>query len=299
MRKPDFFIVGAPRCATTAMHVYLARHPDIYLPAVKESHHFATDLLSRDDYYRPLDNYLALFGDVNKEQVVGEASVYYLYSKDAAQNIYEFNRQAKIIAMLRNPIDMIPSYHSELLYKGDEYLPDLCAALEAEEERKLGRMLPDKIRFNAKLFYSELVRFSDQLERYFACFGRQAVHLIIYDDLKADPARVFRQTLEFLGVDPTFQTEFDVVNANKRVRSTAIRNLLRNPPPTAQRVAKVVLPRKLRRNLGKVITRLNLVYESRPPLTRAARVNLQCRFAKEVETLTKLIGKDLSSWNRG
>src|SRR5947209_20289335 len=100
MRRPDFFIVGAPRCATTALNDYLGRHPDIYVPEVKESHHFATDLLSRDDCYRSADNYLALFAGATDEFVIGEASVFYLYSKDAARNIYEFNKRARIIVML-------------------------------------------------------------------------------------------------------------------------------------------------------------------------------------------------------
>jgi hypothetical protein len=298
MQSPNFFIVGAPRCATTAMQCCLTRHPDIYLPSVKESHHFATDLLRSSDHYRSLDNYLALFKDVSKEYVVGEASVYYLYSKHAAQNIYNFNSQAKIIVMLRNPSEMIVSYHSELLYKGDEYISDLHLALAAEEERRRGNMLPKKIRFNAKLYYSEILHFSEQLKRYVDRFGSQSVHIIIYDDLKANPPSVLTKTLEFLGVDPLLQSEFSVVNSNKRVRSARIRDLLKDPPKTTKFITKAILPRTLRRNLHTIITKLNRVHESRPALLENVRSELQRKFAKEVETLSQLINRDLTSWNR-
>lgn len=141
MRKPDFFIVGAPKSGTTAMHEYLGQHPDIFMPKVKESHHFATDLLPPNrpnSYYRSIDNYLAIFKGARNEKIVGESSVFYLYSKTAAKNIYEFNKDSKILIMVRNPTEWLESYHSQLVYNGDEDILDLCEALKAEEEQKRG-----------------------------------------------------------------------------------------------------------------------------------------------------------------
>lgn len=299
MRKPDFFIVGAPRCATTALHNYLGRHPDIYVPKVKESHHFATDLLGRDDCYRSTDNYLALFACATNEIIIGEASVFYLYSKYAARNIYDFNNRARIIVVLRNPTEMLASYHAQLLYKGDEYIRDLNVALEAEEQRRKGLMLPRKIRFKEKLYYSDIVCFSEQLKRYLDTFGKQAVHVVIYDDLKLNPEVVLRQALEFLGVDPMFQTEFNVINPHKRARSAALRALLRNSPRKTKSVVRTVLPRAVRHEVRNIIMRFNTLYEPRPSMRGDMKTYLQAKFAKEVEILTGLIGRDLTSWSQG
>ncbi|NLF38083.1 sulfotransferase, partial [bacterium] len=105
MRLPDFFIVGAPKSGTTALHAYLGRHPSIFVPARKEPHFFGSDIVS-PAFVRDRDAYLSLFAGATTEARVGEASIWYLYSKRAAREIKEFNPDARIIIMLRNPVDM-------------------------------------------------------------------------------------------------------------------------------------------------------------------------------------------------
>ncbi|UCC88813.1 MAG: sulfotransferase, partial [Anaerolineales bacterium] len=99
--KPNFFIVGAPRCATTALYRYLCDHPNIFMPRVKEPHFFAEDI-SVGKPTKTLDWYMGLFEESSEEHLaVGEASVFYLYSSVAVRRIYEFNKEAKIIVILR------------------------------------------------------------------------------------------------------------------------------------------------------------------------------------------------------
>jgi len=119
MRKPDFFIVGAPKCGTTALYRFLSQHPEIFLPKVKEVHFFGSDLYL-PGYVPDTEKYLRLFANARDETRVGEASVWYLYSKVSAAEIKHFAPEASILIMLRNPVDMIHSLHSQLQYVGVE-----------------------------------------------------------------------------------------------------------------------------------------------------------------------------------
>jgi hypothetical protein len=213
MGRPNFFIVGAPKCATSALSEYLKQHPDVFMSEEKEPHYFCTDIKTPRGIVNE-EKYLALFADSGDAKRSGEASVLYLYSENAASEIKAFSPEAKIIIMLRNPVDMMYSWHSERLYVGHETIEDFEAALEAEEDRKKGLWNPPCDYSVKVFFYRDIARFSAQVKRYFDVFGRNNVHVIIFDDLKKDIAKVYRNTLEFLEIDPTFQPEFPVVNPN-------------------------------------------------------------------------------------
>ena len=109
MPIPNFFIVGAPKCGTTALCEYLKYHPNVFMSTPKEPHYFAEDF-ERYRHVKTEDKYLALFGDCNdRHLMIGEASVFYLRSTRAVSLIRDFNPDAKIIVMLRNPVDMVYS----------------------------------------------------------------------------------------------------------------------------------------------------------------------------------------------
>src|SRR5262245_31385392 len=140
--KPDFFIVGAPRCGTTAMFRYLSRHPEIYLPDRKEMHFFGSDLRFGPQFYRRnMENYLAEFASRNGELRAGEASVWYLFSKTAADEIRDFNPAASILIMLRQPAEMLHSLYYMFRYDRNEHLSTFEEALDAEPARKAGRLV--------------------------------------------------------------------------------------------------------------------------------------------------------------
>src|SRR3990172_12275584 len=196
MRNPDFFIAGAPKSGTTAMYMYLKQHPEIFMPEKKESHFFSTDLKS-PMFIRDKEIYLSLFSGAKDEKRVGEASVWYLYSKNAASEIKEFSPSASIIIMLRNPVDMLYSQHSQFLYNCNENISSFEEALNAEEDRRRGLRIPPGVHFVESLFYRETVQYTEQVERYFNIFGRENVHIIIYDDFRNNTANVYRESLRF------------------------------------------------------------------------------------------------------
>jgi hypothetical protein len=295
-RKPDFFIVGAPKCGTTAMQDYLGQHPEIFMPEMKEAHFFGSDL-DAPVYLRDERKYMALFAKVKNEKRVGEASVYYLYSQKAAGEIKAFSPAANIIIMLRNPVDMIYSLHSQRLYNGNEDILDFEEALDAEEDRKKGLRLPKDRHLLAGLFYREVGKYSNQVQRYLDVFGREKIKVIIFDELKRHAARVYSETCSFLDVDPTFTPSIRVINGNKTVRSITYRNLIFRPS-ILRSMARRFIPDVPRRRLFKKLERVNLKYEPRAPMAPELRERLTEEFRPEVEKLSELLDRDLTYWSR-
>lgn len=295
MRQPDFFIVGAPKCGTTAMYEYLKQHPEIFMPRIKELNFWGQDLTFRHGRIKK-DEYFSLFHEVRNEKMVGEVCIWSLYSKSAPFEIKEFLPSAKIIIMLRNPVEMIYSMHSQFLFDGHEDIENFRDALEAEEDRKRGLRIPKGCQLVEGLFYREVVKFSEQVKRYFDVFSRDNVHIIIFDDFKADTAGIYKNTLRFLGVDDSFDPEFKVINPNKVVRSKALREFLHDPSPMARKIGKYLIPKSLRQQIIKGLQRINTKHVPRPPMDPELRRQLQEEFKPEVEKLSELLGRDLTYW---
>jgi hypothetical protein len=301
-RKPDVFIVGAPKCGTSAMHQYLAAHDEIYM-AKKEMHAFGSDLRFGPQFYRRnLQEYLAEFDARNGERRAGEASVWYLYSTQAAAEIHAFNPDARIIIMLREPVEMLYSLYSQFRFDGNEHLKTFEEALAAEEDRRAGRCIKRQTYLAQGLVYRDTARYTAQIRRYFDVFGRDRVHVVIYDDLLADVRTTYRSTLDFLGVDSTrIRTDFQVINGNKAVKHSTVRGFLNDP---LVRSTAVAVGRRLPRpvfaalhDLERRIWKLNSRSEKRPPLAPEVRAQLQREFAPEVERLSELLGRDLTHWS--
>ncbi len=292
-RWPDFFIVGAPRCGTTAMYEFLGEHPRVFMPSAKEPHFFGSDLPSLPHFVRDRPRYLRLFAGARTAQRVGEASVWYLASCRAAAEIKASVPRARIIVQLRDPVEVMYSLHGLRVLLGQEELVDFEAALAAEPARAAGRRpwpsgLP---------LYRETVRFTDQVGRYLVAFGREAIHVILYDDLCRDVAAVYRGTLAFLGVEPDHQARFRIVNAGHPPRSVALAGLPTRLPRLTALLRRVV-PLRSRVRLRGWVSGLNTRPEARPPLAADVRRRLGVELRPEVERLGELLGRDLRHWSR-
>lgn len=277
------------------MNVFLRAHPEIFIPERKELHFFGSDLELR----RPvltLESYLSFFEGATNEKRVGESSVWYLYSKEAAREIRAFNPEASIIIMLRNPVDMLYSLHSQMLYTGNEAIEDFGASLNAEEDRRRGLRIPETARNPKGLLYREVARYAEQVERYFDTFGRERVHIIVFDDFKEDVAQVYRATCGFLGVCTDFSPNFRVINPNKRVRSRRVLRLIKSPNPRLRGAVRTLLPRPLRAHTIQWFQRANTSYEPRKLLDLKLRSRLQEELAPEIMRLGRLLGRDFSHW---
>jgi hypothetical protein len=279
-RIPDFFLVGAPRSGTTSMYLYLKQHPEIYTSVIKEPHFFSSDLTLPPQGVRHVEDYLALFAGAGEHQRAGEASVWYLSSRSAPAGIARFSSAARILVMLRNPVDMIHSLHSLYLRTGNEDLADPAAALDAEPERAAGRRLPAAAYFPEGLAYRAAARAAEKLVRYFDVFGRERVHVILFEDFAARPAEAYRSTLQFLGVDSSFQAELDPAAAAGKVRSLALQQLRSLPA-----ALRAPLRNGDRTHRG----------GPRGPLSPALRERLEQDLAEDVSALGGLLGLDLQA----
>jgi hypothetical protein len=294
-RLPDFFIVGAPKCGTTALYDYLRQHPQVFMPFHKEPLYFGSDLHHRYGRLTPQE-YAALFRDARPDQRIGEASAWYLYSREAAKEIRAAAPSAQIIIMLRNPVDVMYAQHSQLLFNEQEEIADFAEALAAEEDRAHGRRLPPGPLRPENLLYRRMARFSEQVERYIEAFGRSCVHVIVHEDLLSDTPGAYRQTLEFLGVDPEFTPVFTPSNENKRSRNRILQRLIYDPP-----LVRGLVPR-LRRYpwahaLRARLLAANSARAPRRPMDPQLRMQLTHEFSPEVERLGQLIDRDLSAWS--
>ena len=298
MKIPNFFIVGAPKCGTTAMYTYIKKHPEIFLPELKETHFFGADhhRINHTPYTK--EQYLSFFTGAKNQKRIGDASTSYLHSSIAALEIKEFNPSAKIIIMLRSPVDAMYAYHHTNLYGGFEYIPDFETALNLEEKRKRGLCWPDCPGILENLFYRDTVRYTQQVQRYFDMFSCENVHIIIFDDFKNDTAGIYKQTLCFLGVNSNFCTDFRIIRPDKSLWSVAVQNFLLSPPHIVKSFSHMIIPDNLRQTLVGSLRRLNKTNAPRPPMDTELRRRLQAEFAPEVERLSELLGRDLTHWSK-
>jgi hypothetical protein len=290
-RVPDFFIVGHHKSGTTALYEMLRRHPDIYMPEVKEPRFFASDLralLQAPPGMLPetFEEYLALFEAARPGQRVGEASPSYLRSSAAAAAIAEVQPRAKIIAILREPASFLRSLHLQFVQDHVEKEKDLRRAVANEEIVRAGRRVRR---------YSDHVRYVEQLRRYAAVFPPQQLLVLIYDDFRDDNQHTVRRVLRFLEVDDSWPVQVLQANPSVEVRSLRMHESLRRlqtgrgPIPRLLRAsATALVPR---RALGAL--RRRLVYGRPSPADEALTRELRQRFRPEVVALSEYLGRDL------
>jgi hypothetical protein len=295
-KLPNLFILGAPKCGTTAFCNYLRQHPDIFVPP-KELHYFGSDLTFRNKPRPTADTFSRRYSDAADQMYRSDCAIWYLFSQTAAGEIAAACPEAKCIALLRKPSQMLYSLHSEFLYQGDEDIADFGAALAAEDDRLLGNRIPPSCDIPWALQYRMVARYAEQLSRYYAVFPKDQVHVVLYDDLVADTPGVYAAALRFLDVDDSFRAELNVVNPNKVVRSPGVREFLRNPPAPFRSLARSLVRNQRARSLiGSRLLEMNTVSAQRPPLDPDIGRMLDVSYADDVEQLSQLIGRDLSAW---
>jgi hypothetical protein len=294
--RPGAFVVGAPRCGTTALVSFLGQHPEVFVPYVKEPHHFGRDLTGRRGFERE-DDYLALFAEAG-ERLALEGSTWYLYSRTAAREIHAFSPDARIVVMLRDPVQLLRSWHAHVVLLGIEDIEDFAEALAAEGARAEGQGLRQDASIE-KLRYRRIPRFAEQLERYFDTFGRERVLVVLHEDFRRDNAGTVARVFEFLGVDPGFVPSFETVNAHAGVRSRTVRRLIEHQPEAVRALVRRLLPARTRHALRDRLRQANTQPRAREAGDAALDAALRTEFAPEVERLEALLGRDLSAWRNG
>jgi hypothetical protein len=304
-RVPDFFLAGHPKCGTTAMYEILRRHPQIYMPDLKEPRYFASDQRQRFQPRRSgrlpatLEEYLKLFEPALPDQVVGEASPSYLTSSTAAALIAEVQPAARIVAIFREPASFLRSLHLQMVQSHHETVKGFKRAMSLEAARREGRRIPRRSDRPQALLYSDSVRYVDQLRRYEAVFSSEQIMTLIYDDWRSENEATVRKILRFLQVDDAVPVEVEDVNPTVLVRSQHLEEAVnalsvgRGPVTSAAKGAiKAIAPRQLRLEALRLIRRRVVLGKPAPP-DEAFMLELRRRFKPEVVALSEHLGRDL------
>jgi hypothetical protein len=303
-RRPNLFLIGAPKSGTTSLHRYLQEHPEVFMSRVKEPGYFAPDVVPRTGrvlrYPERESEYLSLFADAQNQKWLGESSTNYLMSIKAPELVHTFDPDSRLIAMVRNPVDLVYSLHGQRIATDSEWIDDFAEAIAADDDRRQGKRLPRNHQ-GWGVAYRDNALLGDQLERWLGFFNRGQLHVIVFDDFSAQTAVEFRKALAFLEVDDSFEPEsFDAHNASYRPRGRigrAYRRLLRNP------ASRWVSGRALPAALGEARTarlanrfgarRMSRQPHEPEPLSPELRHQLEEEFTADVTKLGQIIGRDL------
>jgi hypothetical protein len=301
--KPDFFIVGAPRCGTTALSTYLAEHPRIGFSRPKETQFFCTDLLGIRFHTADPQQYLKLcFGHCAGKNylAIGEGSVWNLYSKDAIANILQFSPEARFIIMVRNPVDLCVALYEKRREMLQEDQTSFEQAWRLERNRRQGQSIPA---FFRKEFgvpgYRDVASLGEQVARAFSLIPEQQRLLIVFDDFAADVAAVYAQVLAFLGVPHDGRKDFPRINEGQQIRHPRLWALMWG---TLSRAHPLLDPMKrlLRVSTLNIYPRLSRLFLGRrlerPSMSEALRSEMRVFFDADIKRLSLAIGRDLTPW---
>jgi len=290
MTMPNFLVIGAMKSGTTALYYYLEQHPEIYMSPVKEPNFFSSqEQENAADTVTDIGAYQHLFRGASGEKAIGEASHSYLYEPRAAAEIRRYIPEARLIAILRNPINRAYSHFLHMVRSGAEPVDDFAQALR---EEKVGirreRTFQDYI--GRGLYY-------EQLERYFGIFPREQVRVYLYEDLSDAPVRTVQDAFRFLEVDDSFVPDVSLRrNVSGQPKYRTLDGLLRRQS-RIKHAAKIYLPARLRWRLSRAFDDLktrNLV--GPPPLQSEVRRQLIGVYREDILKVQDLIHRDLSGW---
>jgi len=312
-RTPNFFLVGAPKAGTTSLYSYLDQHPQIFMSPLKEPHYLADEIRLSNfsdesrrraeprladlraylngpmttkfsaGFITQVSDYLRLFQNATTEDVLGEASVCYLWSPTAPGNIARACPQAKILMLLRNPVDRAYSQYLQVLAssrKPQSFREYVEAAMNSHSTL-MGPLYP----------FLHFGRYCEQVKRYLKQFPRQQVQICFYEDYQSDAAGMLRDIFQFLGVDHSFAPDISQRYMQVSIpRSHRFYRLVR--PVTQWAPVKQMNTPVLRRSLKRLAFRSRKSLAMDPP-DRAFLVDF---YREDILNLSQLLNRDLNAW---
>ncbi|WP_129670930.1 sulfotransferase [Candidatus Chloroploca sp. Khr17] len=300
MPLPNFLLIGPPKCGTTALYATLARHPQVFMSPVKEPYFFAFDgepiVFGGPDgaYFQrhavaSQAAYADLFAAAGNLPVIGEASTIYLSSyqpEKTATRIHNALPMARLVAVLRQPVDRAYSAFTDMRARGLEPLSDFGEALAAEPQRTANNWRPGFRYWQNGLYAQNLIP-------YYERFPPTHVRIYLYEDWRDRPQTMLADLCNFLEIDPArLPVQVLQHNVTRWVRYLWLERLIKRGSR-----AKQLLPVRLRRAISAHLRFWNQVKP--PPLDPALQNNLTERYRDELMRLQDLIGRDLRHWLYG
>ncbi|MGP1387943.1 MAG: sulfotransferase family protein [Thainema sp.] len=293
---PNFIVFGVQKAGTTSIYNYLKQHPEIYMSPVKETNFFERDwatappetLAKKRNGIYTLEQYQQLFAGVTDELAIGEVSPNYLFHHDVAVPlIQQYVPQAKLITVLRNPVDRAYS----------DYLMHIRDAIDSDAEMSLAEQVRQRPDSSFTLLKG---RYYQPLKQFVEAFGANQIQICLYDDLSRNAVQTMQTMYRFLGVDDQFEPDTQQRSQVAKVpKNKTVNSLMRTQNPirsTAATALKLMMPEAARKQLRDRILALNSTDKSKMPLKAADRALLQDYYRDDILQLQDLINRDLSAW---
>lgn len=291
MKRPNFFILGAPKCGTTSLATWLAAHPQVFFSQVKEPHFFNFDYAARS--FRSLSQYERLFSAAKECHIaVGEASVGYLYSRTAVPAIIEYAKRPRFIVMVRNPVNMAYSLHEQTFFNGDEDESDFLLAWQLQAVRVYGDRIPKACLDPQLLLYGRLCQVGVQIKRLFEIVPHKHVLIVNLESIKRDARQEYQRVLEFLGLEDDYRQDFPVSNTAKERRYPTVWQAIR----WTNRVLQSAGIPHIRLGLTQFLSDRDRKERPRPPMSDTVQSRLREYFLDDITLLERLTGWDLKHW---
>jgi len=293
INKPNFFIIGAPKCGTTSLAQWLSEHPQVYFSLVKEPFYFSEDIYQN---FSSWDEYLKLFSFVKAHHLaIGEGTTHYLFSAAAVKEIERRINDPKYIVMVRNPVDMAYALHQQQVYGLNEDVLDFEQAWHLSPQRRKGERVLENCQSPLLLDYQEFCLLGKQVERLFDTVPRERVLLLKLDDFREDSRKEYLKVIHFLNLEDDGREDFPVYNQAKRWRNRWQGKIVRALSKfiSILKFKHRILPEK---SLGIInfLKKKTIVNDQRSPLSPDFRKELLYFFKEDIKLLSELMGEDLS-----
>jgi hypothetical protein len=310
--KPDFFIVGAAKSGTTALQQTLASHAAIYMSPIKEPNYFYNEVaieelrkglqekLKKENaaqwindgmqgelwnaFIREDSLYKKLFSNAAPSQKCGEASVSYLYSLKAAENIYQYNPQAKIIIILRNPAERAWSH-----FNMEKRMGLVSANFKSEFDKH--HLISNPIWGRDPIFLSGGFYY-EQVKRYLDVFPKEQVFICLYDDYKSNAQQIINKLLSFIGITSNLNS-IPIENKKANEARKSIVDAILPSGGIKTKLRKLVMLIGIHKQLKKILSK-----ESNDKLPTEYRKLLNEFYLADIEKLEKLLSINLTNWKQ-
>src|SRR5690348_277983 len=287
MGLPNFFIVGTPKAGTTSLYHYLDEHPDIFMSPIKETNYFSYEeiksqgLFYNEEHINTLAQYEQQFKDAKNESAIGEASVSYLYYASVPSKIKEFNPDARIIIVLRNPVDRGFSH-----YLMDKRLGFVNLSYEDIVWER-------NIHPKSQLYYQQYIglgQYYEQVKRYLTIFGEKQVKILLYEDIIRDIEKVVKELFMFLNVNCDFSPDTNQQhNVYTSPKNFFIQKLYAQKK--FRTVAKKIFGENIQQQLKNVFFK-----QDKPELDKKLKQDLIQIYKENIYKTSDLLKTDLTYW---
>lgn len=303
--RPDFLVIGAPKAGTTALHAALAQHPDIFVSTPKEPKYWLCDGApppawcgpgdrhSQQEWIWQEDRYHSLFEPARDDQVRGESTPFYLWSRGAHRRIAESLPEVRLLAVVRDPVDRAYSNWMHLWSDGLEPEADFATAFALQDERARAGWAPF-------WRYRDLGRYGEQLDHLYRYVDPDRVLVLRYRDLVDHPASTVDRVSRFLGIREGMLEQIPRDNSRTFVRPGWRPRVFGPVVRGGARLGQFARPELWRRLHPPLISLLSDTNDAhRPHLDAGRRLPLQATFADDIDLLGRLTGQDFGDWIAG